>query len=116
MAENLRDFVVGLGFELDESAQRRFTTALEGATLRAKLLGDALEFDGALDRFERRRRRRPISRSCSIRSQRVGSSVGASEPSSSPSASSAELRKAPTEASKSFGRNIRDQSRLRMPH
>lgn len=43
MAENLRDFVVGLGFELDESAQRRFTTALEGATLRAKLLGDALE-------------------------------------------------------------------------
>jgi hypothetical protein len=38
-----REFLVGLGFKVDERQQRNFTAALEGATLRAKLLGDAIE-------------------------------------------------------------------------
>jgi len=43
VAETLREFVASLGFQVDEAGQRQFTQALEGATLRAKLLGDALE-------------------------------------------------------------------------
>jgi Phage tail lysozyme len=41
--ETIREFVAGLGFEVNESDQRRFYDAIEGATLRARLLGDALE-------------------------------------------------------------------------
>src|ERR1700677_4394067 len=43
MADTIREFVASLGFKLDESSQRNFVGALEGATLRAKLLGDAIE-------------------------------------------------------------------------
>ena len=43
MAETIRSFLVGLGFQVDESQQRNFVNALEGATLRARLLGDAIE-------------------------------------------------------------------------
>jgi hypothetical protein len=43
MADTIREFVASLGFTLDESSQRNFVGALEGATLRAKLLGDAIE-------------------------------------------------------------------------
>jgi hypothetical protein len=43
MADTIREFVTSLGFKLDESSQRNFVGALEGATLRAKLLGDAIE-------------------------------------------------------------------------
>jgi hypothetical protein len=43
VADTLREFIVSLGFKLDESQQRNFVGALEGATLRAKLLGDAIE-------------------------------------------------------------------------
>jgi len=41
--ETIREFVAGMGFELNEADQRRFYEAIEGATLRARLLGDALE-------------------------------------------------------------------------
>lgn len=41
--DTLRSFLVTLGWKSDESQQRKFTKALEGATLRAKLLGDAIE-------------------------------------------------------------------------
>lgn len=43
MADTLREFLVGLGFSVDDASQRKFTAAIEGATLRAKLLGDAIE-------------------------------------------------------------------------
>src|ERR1700678_750314 len=43
MADTIREFVASLGFKTDESSQRNFVGALEGATLRAKLLGDAIE-------------------------------------------------------------------------
>lgn len=43
MSDTIREFVVGLGYKLDESSQRNFVGALEGATLRAKLLGDVIE-------------------------------------------------------------------------
>jgi hypothetical protein len=43
MADTIREFLAGLGFRVDEASERRFTAALEGATLRAKILGDALE-------------------------------------------------------------------------
>jgi hypothetical protein len=43
MADTIREFVASLGFQLDETSQRKFTDALTGATLQAKLLGDALE-------------------------------------------------------------------------
>jgi hypothetical protein len=39
----IREFLVGLGFSVDQAGQRNFVGALEGATLRAKLLGDAIE-------------------------------------------------------------------------
>jgi hypothetical protein len=39
----IREFLVGLGFSVDQAGQRNFVSALEGATLRAKLLGDAIE-------------------------------------------------------------------------
>jgi hypothetical protein len=41
--ETIREFVTALGFSVNESQQRNFIGALEGATLRAKLLGDAIE-------------------------------------------------------------------------
>jgi hypothetical protein len=41
--EAIREFLVSLGFKVDDSTERRFIGALEGATLRAKLLGDAIE-------------------------------------------------------------------------
>jgi Phage tail lysozyme len=43
VAETIREFVASLGFSINESQQRNFVGALEGATLRAKLLGDAIE-------------------------------------------------------------------------
>jgi hypothetical protein len=43
VADTIREFLVGLGFSVNESQQRNFVGALEGATLRAKLLGDAIE-------------------------------------------------------------------------
>ncbi len=43
MADTIRELVIGLGFKLDEAGQRNFVSAIEGATLRAKLLGDAIE-------------------------------------------------------------------------
>ena len=43
MSETIRSFLVGLGFKVDDASQRNFVSALEGATLRAKLLGDAIE-------------------------------------------------------------------------
>src|SRR5690348_14204309 len=41
--ETIREFLAGLGFKIDDASERRFVSALEGATLRAKLLGDAIE-------------------------------------------------------------------------
>src|SRR6185437_14644845 len=41
--ETIREFLAGLGFKVDDASERRFVSALEGATLRAKLLGDAIE-------------------------------------------------------------------------
>jgi hypothetical protein len=43
VADTIREFVASLGFSINESQQRNFVGALEGATLRAKLLGDAIE-------------------------------------------------------------------------
>ena len=43
MADSIRSFLVDLGFSIDAASQRSFVGALEGATLRAKLLGDAIE-------------------------------------------------------------------------
>ena len=43
MPDTIREFLVGLGFKTDEASLGRFTRAIEGATLRAKLLGDAIE-------------------------------------------------------------------------
>jgi hypothetical protein len=42
-SETIREFLVSLGFKVDDSTEQRFIGALEGATLRAKLLGDAIE-------------------------------------------------------------------------
>jgi hypothetical protein len=39
----IREFLVGLGFKIDEAGERRFISAIEGATLRANLLADAIE-------------------------------------------------------------------------
>jgi hypothetical protein len=41
--ETIREFLVSLGFRIDDSTERRFISALESATLGAKLLGDAIE-------------------------------------------------------------------------
>jgi hypothetical protein len=41
--ETIREFLAGIGFLVDDASERRFVAALEGATLRAKLLGDAIE-------------------------------------------------------------------------
>ena len=41
--ETIKDFLVSLGFQTNSAQQRKFTEAIEGATLRAKLLGDAME-------------------------------------------------------------------------
>src|SRR6185437_9393185 len=41
--QTIAEFVAGMGFEINEADQRRFYTAIEGATLRARLLGDAIE-------------------------------------------------------------------------
>jgi hypothetical protein len=43
MADSIREFLVGLGFKVDESQQRNFVSAIEGATLRANLLATAIE-------------------------------------------------------------------------
>jgi hypothetical protein len=43
MADTIREFVASISFKTDESGQRNFVGALESATLRAKLLGDAIE-------------------------------------------------------------------------
>jgi hypothetical protein len=43
MAESIREFLVSLGFKIDEAGERRFTQALEGAVVRANLLADAIE-------------------------------------------------------------------------
>ncbi len=41
--ETIKEFLVSLGWVNNEAQERRITTALEGATLRAKLLGDTIE-------------------------------------------------------------------------
>ena len=43
MSDTIREFLVALGFEVREDTLNRFERAIEGATLRAKLLGDAIE-------------------------------------------------------------------------
>jgi hypothetical protein len=43
VADTIREFVVGISFKNDEASQRNFINAIEGATLKAKLLGDAIE-------------------------------------------------------------------------
>ena len=43
MADTIRDFLVGLGFKVDESAWARFQSTIETATLKAALLSDAIE-------------------------------------------------------------------------
>jgi hypothetical protein len=43
VADTIREFLVGLGFSVNESQQRNFVGALEGATLRANLLATAIE-------------------------------------------------------------------------
>jgi hypothetical protein len=42
-SETLREYLISLGWKSNDPEQRKFFDALEGATLRAKLLGDALE-------------------------------------------------------------------------
>ena len=39
----IREFLVGLGFKIDDSSERRFISSMEGAVLRANLLADAIE-------------------------------------------------------------------------
>src|SRR5271166_827867 len=47
MSDNtIRDFLVGIGFKVDEASYSNFGRAIETATLRAKLLGDAVESMG----------------------------------------------------------------------
>ena len=41
--ETLREFLVSIGFKVDNSTERRFVSAIEGATLRANLLATAIE-------------------------------------------------------------------------
>jgi hypothetical protein len=43
MAENIREFLVSLGFKVDDASAKRFTQSLEGAVVRANLLADAIE-------------------------------------------------------------------------
>lgn len=43
MADTIREFLIGFGFDLDEAGERRFVSMIEGATLRANLLADAIE-------------------------------------------------------------------------
>lgn len=43
MADTIREFLVGLGFKIDDSSERRFISSMEGAVLRANLLADAIE-------------------------------------------------------------------------
>lgn len=41
--KTLKSFLIALNWKSNEAEQRRFTEAIEGATIRAKLLGDAIE-------------------------------------------------------------------------
>jgi tail lysozyme len=43
VADTIREFLVGLGFSVNESQQRNFVGALESATLKANLLATAIE-------------------------------------------------------------------------
>ena len=43
MADTIREFLVGIGFKVDQSSERQFTSAMEGAVLRANLLATAIE-------------------------------------------------------------------------
>ncbi len=43
MADTIREFLVSLGFRLDEASWSRFQSTVESATLKARLFGDALE-------------------------------------------------------------------------
>src|SRR5580698_7613817 len=43
MPDTIREFVVGLGFQLDEAKERDLAAALEGAVLKANLLATAIE-------------------------------------------------------------------------
>jgi hypothetical protein len=43
MSETIAEFLAGLGVKIDEQAWSRFSTVVTGATLQAKLLGDAIE-------------------------------------------------------------------------
>jgi len=41
--ETIREFLIGLGYKNDAAGERRFTGAIESATLKANLLATALE-------------------------------------------------------------------------
>ena len=41
--ETIKDFLVSIGFTVRDDEYRRFENSIEKATLRAKLLGDAIE-------------------------------------------------------------------------
>src|SRR5579863_3356559 len=43
MADTIKEFLVSLGWQSNDAQHIKFTAMLEGATLRAKLLGDGLE-------------------------------------------------------------------------
>lgn len=42
-SETLKEFLVSIGWQSNEAQQRKFIDAIEGATLRAKILGDVIE-------------------------------------------------------------------------
>ena len=43
MSDTIREFLVGIGFKVDQSSERQFTSAMEGAVLKANLLATAIE-------------------------------------------------------------------------
>jgi hypothetical protein len=43
MADTIREFLVGIGFKVDQSSERQFAAAMEGAVLKANLLAAAIE-------------------------------------------------------------------------
>jgi hypothetical protein len=42
-AETIKDFLVSVGFKIDEPSERRFSASLVGAVTQATLLANALE-------------------------------------------------------------------------
>jgi hypothetical protein len=43
LSDTIREFLVGIGFKVDQSSERQFTSAMEGAVLKANLLATAIE-------------------------------------------------------------------------